>query len=66
MAVRNYTWTNGSANRQWGDVGNWTGGGGGYPGNGGGTDNVTIPTGLDGCKQNTGGSISINNLTVGW
>ena len=65
MAVRNYIWTNSGATFLWGDSANWDGNGGfGYPGDGGGTDNVLITTGTVTCDQNTGGHITIQNLTV--
>ena len=65
MAVRNYIWTNNNTTSLWGDSANWDGNGGvGYPGDGGGTDNVSITTGTATCDQNTGGHITIQNLTV--
>ena len=63
MAIRAYTWNKSTGGTGlWNDVDNWTGGGGGYPGNGGGTDDVTFPTGMEPCTANA--AVDIRDLTI--
>ena len=63
MALRAYTWnksTGGTGN--WNVAGNWTGVGSGYPGDGGGDDSATFPTGMEPCTVNT--AVTIKDLTI--
>ena len=64
MAVRAYTWNVAYAGStaDWNVAGNWTGVGSGYPGDGGGDDSATFPTGMEPCTVNT--AVTIKDFTL--